>query len=344
MDSQFYDSALKRLNSLAKPPGSLGKLEELSARLSHIQQTTTPKADKIKVCVFAGDHGIAREEAVSPYPPNVTALMVKTFLAEKAAINSIASSTDVSLEVIDCGVEGLSTYSPKDYKIEFNNTHRASNPTKNIKNSPAMSQAELKNAMQAGQDAAQRLVAGGYDIAAAGEMGIGNTSSATAIFCSLLNEKASRLAGSGTGLTPEGVANKAKIIQKACDRVSYETNPYEILRQLGGYEIAAITQFFIELSKHNIPILLDGFIATSAALVAIAIDPEVKQFLIPATVSGEQAHRFILEKMDLQESILDMGLRLGEGTGACLAAPILRAACCMQNNMATLQDVLDGNI
>jgi nicotinate-nucleotide--dimethylbenzimidazole phosphoribosyltransferase len=341
----YLESATEKLNSLAKPPGSLGHLEQIATTIAKCQETLDPSADKIRVSIFAGDHGVAREEKVSPYPPSVTSLMVKTFLAGKAAISSIAKANNVELEVINCGVEGLSKETSSnlgDIKIFYEAL--ADSPTKNLRKMSALSEEELSNAIQAGKNAAARVVTDKVDIAGAGEMGIGNTTAATAIFCKLLNLNPLDITGPGTGLDKNGISEKINVVSDAIERTSSSLTPWEVAKELGGFEIVAMASYFLELKKNKVPILLDGFITTAAAAVAMKVDPALKDYLIVTTVSGEPAHKLILEKLGLGKSIFNLGLRLGEGTGACLAASTVRSACNVINQMATLSDVLEGNL
>lgn len=340
----FFEKAQTKIDQLAKPPGSLGSLEKIAAMVARGQKSEKPSAEKIRVSVFAGDHGVARAESVSPYPPTVTGLMVKTFLAGKAAINTIAVANGIEVEVINCGVEGVSKEENSTKSVKIHHVDSLDGPTANLKETSAMTATQLESALEGGRKAALRAKEDGVDIAAAGEMGIGNTTPATALFCKFLSLSPSQITGPGTGLDAKGVMQKAEVISAALERITDVEDPKEILMQVGGFEIASMAGFFIELSSLSIPVLLDGFIATAAACAAIKIDPSVQDNFIPATKSAEPAHANILKLMGMPEPILDLSLRLGEGTGACLAAPIVRASCSMMNNMASLNDVLEGKI
>lgn len=340
----FFENAETKLDSLAKPPKSLGGLEDIAIALCQSQKTETPSADKARISVFAGDHGVARQEKVSPYPPSVTALMVKTFLAGKAAINSIASSNQVDVEVINCGVEGLddTVKSSGDVKIFYGAS--LNGPTKNLKIEDAMTSAEIDVALTAGRQAAKRAVEDGITVVGAGEMGIGNTTAATAIFCKLFNLDPHEITGPGTGLDRDGINLKAKVIAEALERTASLKEPLDILKAVGGFEIAAMTGFYLEAAESNLTILLDGFITTSAFAIALALNPSLKESVIVTTVSGEPSHRQVLSIMGLGAPVFDLGLRLGEGTGACLSVPVVKSACSVINNMATLTEVLEGRI
>ena len=341
----FREEATEKLDGLAKPPKSLGHLEEIAIQIAECQKTLNPSAKKIRLCIFAGDHGVAREEKVSPYPPSVTALMVKTFLAGKAAISSIANANNVELEVINCGVENFSGFENNgESKASYHDSKIDCAPTNNIRKQPAMSDEQLAKAIDAGKKAALRALESDVKIVGAGEMGIGNTTSATAIFCKLYNIPAADITGPGTGLDQRGIVEKTQVIHDAISRTAKNLTPWEVGKELGGFEIVAMTAYYLELKKHNIPILLDGFITTASAALAIEIDPSIKPYFIVSTISGEPAHRKILKHLGLEKSIFDLGLRLGEGTGACLAAGIIRSACEVINKMATLNDVLENNI
>lgn len=341
----IFTNVSEKISKLAKPLGSLGNLEYYAAKIAQIQQTETPSITKSRITVFAGDHGVARQEKVSAYPPSVTALMVKTFKTGKAAINQIAEANGVDLEVMNCGVEGLNqdeTLKPTGVSCYYEAA--TDGPTQNLKTDSAMTTQQLESCMTAGRNAARRAQQDNVSIAGAGEMGIGNTTSATAIFAQTLGLNPNEITGPGAGLDEKGIMEKMAVIQEALIRTKNVRDPLEILRELGGFEIAAMTGYFLELTRAGIPILLDGFITTSAALIAMRIDPKVGDNLIVSTVSGEPAHRLILAKMNLHNPVFDMSLRLGEGTGACLAVPVMRSACNILNGMATLDDVLQGNL
>ncbi len=341
----LFESASDKLNNLAKPPKSLGRLEYLAAKVAACQNTMNPNIRSARISVFAGDHGVARSETISPYPPSVTGLMFQTFKAGKAAINSIALANNVDVEIINCGVEGLTkgeTLMPS--KVPAFYDALIDGPTKNLRIEPALSDKALETAMSAGSNAASRAITDNMSVVGAGDMGIGNTTSATAIFSKLLNLNPQDITGPGTGLDHVGIQHKANIIREAVERIGDIHDPIEVLRQMGGFEIAAMTGFFLAVSKADIPILLDGFITTAAALVAIKIDPSVKEKLITSSISGEPAHRMILEEIGLPKPVFDLGLKLGEGTAACLAVPVLRAACHLINNTATLDEVLKGQL
>ncbi|MCH2175082.1 MAG: nicotinate-nucleotide--dimethylbenzimidazole phosphoribosyltransferase [Lentisphaeria bacterium] len=341
----YFDTACDKMSNLAKPIGSLGDLEYFAAKIAQCQKTNTPQIDKARVSVFAGDHGIANAECISPFPSSVTSLMLKTFKAGKATINSIAMANDVEVEVINCGVQGLNKESTL-FNSKIKSYYEASvdGPTGNLKLEAALTEDGLKQSIQAGKNAALRAVEDHVSICGAGEMGIGNTTSATAIFAKLLNLDPFQITGPGAGLDQEGVHRKTIIIQEALLRIKSVHEPLEVLKEVGGFEIAAMTGFFIELTKHGIPILLDGFITTAAACVAIKVDKNVKENLIVSSISGEPAHEMLLKKLGLEFPVFRLGLRLGEGTGACLAVPVIKAACYVLNHTASLDEVLEGKL
>ena len=308
-DRTAAEAARRRDRELTKPAGALGRLEDLAAFLAAWQGRHPPRLERVRVAVFAGWHGVARQ-GVSAYPAEVTAQMVANFRAGGAAINQLAALAGAELAV-EAVFEGV--------------------PTEDFTQGPAMTPDTLAASLAAGAAQAEP----GLDLLAVGEMGIANTSAASAIAAALYREPATAWAGPGTGLEPAGVARKAEVIQRALDlHADALADPLEVLRRLGGHEIAAMTGAILAARRSRVPVLLDGFTATVAAAVLHALSPDATAHCLSGHRSAEPAHRRLLERLGL-EPLLDLGLRLGEASGAALAIPLLRAAVACHNGMAT---------
>lgn len=328
VDPALAKRALEHQAQLTKPPGSLGGLEEVAVRLSALQGRDRPSADRVHVTVFAADHGVAHE-GVSAFPQEVTAQMLDNFVRGGAAISVMSRYLGAALEIVDVGTlaDGAGRPGVQD--------HRVGEGTGNIRIQDAMSEAQLAGSLQAGREAAERAVEAGSDLFIGGDMGIANTTSATALACALLKADPMALAGPGTGLNPAGVRHKAEVVQDALDRrTGVGDQPLEALRCLGGFEIAALAGAFVRAAQLGLPVLVDGFIATAAALVAVGHDREVGSWLLFSHRSSEPGHGGMLKAMEARP-LLDLSLRLGEGSGAAAAVPLLRLACTLHNEMAT---------
>ncbi|GBD42118.1 Nicotinate-nucleotide--dimethylbenzimidazole phosphoribosyltransferase [bacterium HR39] len=270
-----------------------------------------PKLERVRICVFAGNHGVA-ERGVSAYPASVTAQMVANFEAGGAAINQLARTFEAELVVRALDLD---------------------RPTRDFTRAPAMEEDELLEAVRAGMDA----VDPGLDLVIGGEMGIGNTTSAAAILAALSGEPAGRMVGPGTGLDPEGVARKARVVAEALERHRGALgDPLEVLRRLGGREIAALFGLMLGARLVRIPVLLDGYVTTAAAAVLHALHPEGLAHVLAGHRSAEPAHALALERLGLVP-LLDLGMRLGEGSGAALALGVVRAAVACHAGMATFE-------
>lgn len=335
LNASYHERALERQSQLTKPPGSLGILEEIAIHLANLQQKDKPSVDRIAISVFAADHGVV-EEGVSAFPQEVTAQMVLNFLSGGAAISVLANQLDATLEVIDVGILNAL---PEQAGLII---QRAGDGTANSSKEPAMSQKQLEIAFQAGFDAIERAVKNNAQLFIGGEMGIGNTTSAAALYCALLDLTPEQATGAGTGLDAFGIQHKVQVVQhvinmhKAC-----ENNPIEWLRCVGGFEVAALTGAYIHAAQSGLPVLVDGFISSVAALCAARIKPEISEWLFFSHVSAEQGHRLVLEQLlesFNQTPLLDLGMRLGEGSGAAVAVPLLRSACALHNEMATFAE------
>jgi nicotinate-nucleotide--dimethylbenzimidazole phosphoribosyltransferase len=285
--------------------------------------------DKPWITVFAGDHGVVAE-SVSAFPQVVTAEMVRNFARGGAAISVLAREWDARLEVINVGTAQPLEELPGVVEA------RVGPGTANFVHEPAMTVDQLHEALTAGHDAAERAAINGARLFIGGEMGIGNTTSAAAIACSLLGLPAAQLAGPGTGLDAAGVSRKALVIERAVAHHRSD-QPLIALQRLGGFEIAALAGAYLRCGQMGLPALVDGFITTTAALVAVRLRPELAAWLFYSHRSAEPGHRRLLDALEAQP-LLDLGMRLGEGSGAAIAMPILRAAAALHAGMATFAE------
>ncbi|MDG4598207.1 MAG: nicotinate-nucleotide--dimethylbenzimidazole phosphoribosyltransferase [Candidatus Contendobacter sp.] len=329
LDAAVLAAARERQAQLTKPPGSLGRLEELGVTLAAMQGVQRPRVDKVWITVFAGDHGVVAE-GVSAFPQIVTAEMVRNFARGGAAISVLARTWDARLEVVNVG-----TVRPLE-ELPGVLDARVGPGTANFVREPAMTVDQLRDALMAGHDAAERAAINGARLFIGGEMGIGNTTSAAAIACSLLGLPAARLAGPGTGLDAAGVARKALVIERALAHQRSD-QPLIALQRLGGFEIAALAGAYLRCGQLGLPALVDGFIATAAALVAVRLRPELAAWLFYSHCSAEPGHRQLMDALAVKP-LLDLSMRLGEGSGAAVAMPILRAAAALHADMATFAE------
>ena len=328
-DTDYYKKALNRQAQLTKPLGSLGLLEDIAVRLAAMQQTERPGIDRVWVSVFAADHGIA-EEAVSAFPQAVTAEMVKNFANAGAAVNVLSRFVNADFEVIDVGLIKA---------VDSTNViaERAGNGTANFARQAAMTEKQMQTALTVGKSAVKRALKQGTQLFIGGEMGIANTTSASACAVALTGLSVDQLTGAGTGLSNEAIQHKAKVIKNAISlhQPLLET-PLKVLQYLGGYEISALVGAYIYAAQQGLPVLIDGFIASVAALLAVKINPEVQAWFFYAHCSQEKGHQLILKQLQARP-ILDLNMRLGEGSGAVAAVPLLQMACRLHNEMATFE-------
>ena len=322
--------ARERQGQLTKPAGSLGRLEALAVDLAALQHTDTPAADRISIAVFAADHGVCAED-ISAFPQAVTGQMIANFVAGGAAISVMARHLQARLDVINLGT---ATPAPASDGVIDDSIAAG---TANLAREAAMSSAQLEQALAAGDRAAQRAADQNAQLFIGGEMGIGNTTSATAVACALLAEPAVTLAGPGTGLDADGVSHKATVIERALARHGDNREPLAVLASLGGFEIAALTGAMIGCAVRGIPVLVDGFIVTVAALAAVRLRPELRDWLLFGHHSREPGHTRLLDALNA-EPVLNLSMRLGEGSGAAVAVPVIRSACALHNGMATFAD------
>jgi nicotinate-nucleotide--dimethylbenzimidazole phosphoribosyltransferase len=326
-DPTAATAASLRLDRLTKPPGSLGILETLIVRLAAATGQFCPMFTAPVVLVAAGDHGVVAE-GVSPYPQDVTAQMVQNFLHGGAAINALAANAGARVVVVDAGVIGAIAEHPELRRVAI---RRGAG---NILREPAMTHDEAIALILAGAQIIDAEAAQGLDILAIGEMGIGNSTAAACLTSVCCNATPDLVTGRGTGLDDAGLAHKRTVVAAALDRSGPPSDPLTILAELGGLELALLCGALLAAAARRIPIVLDGYIATSAALVANALAPNLQPYLIAGHCSTEPGHRIALTHLGLQP-LLDLGMRLGEGSGAALALPIIFGACRVMRDMAT---------
>lgn len=324
-----------RIDGKAKPPGSLGRIEDLAIRLGMIWHPAEPRAGAGMLLVFAGDHGLT-QDGVSQYSSEVTAAMVRTFLAGRATANAFAAAAGIGIRVIDMGVAADLPDHPALVRAKVRRG------TRNAAREPAMSPDEAAAALRRGCDLAIEAIRGGADCIAIGEMGIGNSASAALLLHRLAPAGLDLCIGLGAGQDDAGLARKRAALERAAAR-SDATAPFEVLCEFGGLEIAGMAGAAIGAASESRPVIVDGFISSAAALLAIRLCPAVREYCIFAHRSSERGHGILLDALDA-EPLLDLALRLGEGTGAVLAVPLVRAAARLLSDVATLDDVLSGKI
>jgi nicotinate-nucleotide--dimethylbenzimidazole phosphoribosyltransferase len=323
------DAIQTHLDDLTKPLGSLGTLESLATTFCRARGTATPALPTKRIVCFGGDHGVVAE-GISAFPAEVTPQMVMNMLSGGAAINVLARNADSDLLIVDMGVND-----PLDAAPESLRRCKVRPGTDNIAVGPAMSQEEAQTALAAGIEIANEAASDGITLLGTGDMGIGNTTPSTALYCALLGLQPTDITGRGTGLDDAGVSHKAEVIAKALAVNSERlTTPLSTLAAVGGFEIAGIAGLILGGAANRIPVVVDGFISTAGAVVALAMCPAVKDYLFFSHMSQEQGHACILDKLSVSP-ILDLGLRLGEGTGGALAMGVIDAAIRIYNEMAT---------
>jgi nicotinate-nucleotide--dimethylbenzimidazole phosphoribosyltransferase len=333
LDADLAQALRARIDGLAKPPGSLGRLESLAVQVGLIQGRLDPQVGRVGAFVFAGDHGINGEGA-SAYPSAVTTAMVATFLKGAASVNALARACEVEVTVVDAGVDA--EIAPHPLLLD----RKVRRGTRNAAVEPALTAEETALALQHGVEIGQAAAADGLDALILGEMGIGNTTAAALLMHRLAPAPLNDCIGVGAGHSPEGLAKKQALAARAAARV--ETNDaFEALRQFGGLEIAMMAGALLGAASARKVVIVDGFIATAAALVAVRMQPAARDFCVFAHAGAENGHRRLLEALQA-EPLLALDLRLGEGTGGILAAPLVRAAARLVSETASLQSVLDA--
>ncbi len=326
VDSEAMEKARERQDDLTKPRGSLGKLEEISIKLAGIQGNAIPEIKNKVIFTFAGDHGIV-EEGISAYPSEVTKQMVLNFLNGGAAINVLARHVNARVVVADLGVSG-------DIEAPELIVKKVGYGTKNFVREPAMTRAQAVEAIEAGIEIFNKQFRGA-ELIALGDMGIGNTTSSSAICSAITGRAPEEVTGRGTGIGEEAYRKKVTIIRKALELHKPEgRDAIDVLSKVGGFEIAGLAGVTLAAASNRVAVVSDGFISTTGALIAHTLNPDVSDYIFAAHRSVEKGHEIILEHMKL-EPILDLNLRLGEGTGAALAMSIIEAGVKILREMAT---------
>lgn len=337
-DAAARDAAQDRLDGLVKPLGSLGRLEELAAWLSAAHGEVPPRPiDDVRVVVFAGDHGVTTSQ-VSAYPAEITAAMVRVFLSGVSGVNVLARQTGARVRVVDIGVDADLDDVPAEVLA-----HKIRRGSGSIDAEDALAPGEAARAFAAGRAIADAECDGGADLLIPGDMGIGNTTVASALVAVALGVPAAEVVGTGTGVDEDGRARKVAVVEAALARAGERAGePFELLTALGSACAAATAGFLIQGAVRGVPVLLDGVFSCAAAVVAAAIAPDAVQWWLAGHRSTEPSQAFALKSLGL-EPILDLGLRLGEGSGAVQAVPTLRAARAIIAEMGSLADIAPGS-
>lgn len=335
---KFYEIAERRLNRLIKPVGSLGRLEEFTKDIIAITGKERPQLHNKFICVFAGDHGVV-EEGVSLFKQDVTVQMVKNFLSGGAAINAIANSVGANVIVVDAGMSAdLKVLASEAFSsgIFINEKVRAG--TNNIFKNRAMDYSDAVMSLIKGIEISDIVKGKGVDICATGDMGIGNTTSASAITCFYSKKSPKLVCGRGTGVNAKIIDRKAKIIEKAIRMNILDGNdPIDVLAAVGGLEIGEIAGFILGCAVNRVPVVVDGFISTAAALIALNINSDVRHYMFLGHLSKEKGHKAAVDLIN-KTPILDLSMRLGEGTGAAIAMKVIEIALDAYNNMLTFDE------
>jgi nicotinate-nucleotide--dimethylbenzimidazole phosphoribosyltransferase len=320
--------AQRRLDEKTKPRGSLGELEAVVVRIASIRGTTQLERPRPALVVAAGDHGVA-SEGVSAYPQEVTRQMVANLIAGNAAVNVLAREFGTAFYLIDAGVAGPPT--------EGVRALRLGSGTANLAVGPALSREQALAGVEAGISTAKQLARDGFDVLAIGDMGIGNTTSASALCAALLPAEPASVCGRGTGIDDATLAHKVEVVTRALEiNAPDPADPVGVLAALGGFEIAVLTGVCLGAAAVSVPVVLDGFVTGAAALVAARLQPHSAQSMIASHRSPEPGHALVLAELGLRP-LLDLGLRLGEGSGAALALPLLKAGLALLTDMATFE-------
>lgn len=331
VNGEWSDIAQKHLDNLTKPIGSLGRLEEFARRLVAITETNMPSLDKKVIFTFAGDHGVA-DEGVSAFPKEVTPQMVLNFLNGGAGINVLARHAGAEVVVVDIGVDF-------DFKgAEGLVSKKVVSGTMNMRKGPAMTKNEAEKCINTGIELANEYAGKGYKIFGTGEMGIANTTPSSAIASVLTGKPVPEVTGRGTGISDSALYNKIKVINDAISINKPDPeDPIDLLAKIGGAEIGGIAGLIIGAAANKIPVVIDGFISTAGALIAYFLEPKTRDYMFAAHTSVEIGHNAMLEKMGLKP-ILNLDLRLGEGTGAALAMLVIEAGLKIYKEMATFSE------
>lgn len=331
VNEEWYAAAQKRLDNLTKPPGSLGRLEEFARKLVAITENRTPLLDKKVVFTFAGDHGVTAE-GVSAYPKEVTPQMVLNFIRGGAGINVLARHAGAAVIVVDIGVDH--DFDETDGLIRL----KVVRGTKNFAKGPAMTRDEAVRCLEVGIEIANGYAKKGYKLFGTGDMGIGNTTPSSAIASVLTGNSVSMVTGKGTGISDESLRKKVRVIEDAIRLNRPDPkDALDVLSKVGGAEIGGIAGIVLGAAANRVPVVIDGFISTAGALIAYCLEPKTKDYMFAAHNSVEVGHKAMLDKMGLKP-ILDLDLRLGEGTGAALAMLLIEAGLKIYREMATFSE------
>jgi nicotinate-nucleotide--dimethylbenzimidazole phosphoribosyltransferase len=330
LDQQAMEAARMRQQELTKPAGSLGRLEEIAIQIAGITGQPKPEIKRKAVIVMAGDHGVTAE-GVSAYPAEVTPQMVHNFLHDGAAINALAKFAGASVIIVDIGVAA-------DMAHPELISRKVAYGTANMAKGAAMTREQMIEAISAGIDVFEAQFERGIDLVATGDMGIGNTTASSAIAAALLGEPVALVTGRGTGINDEQLAHKIAVIEKALEQNRPDPrDPFDVLMKVGGFEIAGLVGVIMAAAARRVPVVIDGLISGAAALLAVEMQPLIRDYLFAGHRSVEQGHRLMLEHLQLTP-LLELNLRLGEGTGAVLAMSIIEAALRTHNEMATFAE------
>lgn len=338
-DEGALKAAEERQANLAKPPGALGKLEDISIKFAGITGRVINRIRKSAVVIFSADNGVV-EEGVTPTPQSVTAAQTMNFMRRSTGVGALAKTFDTDLCVIDMGIKDpipTGMYSDEMFQYEekiINRKIRRS--TWNLAKGPAMTREEAIVAMNAGIEAAELMKARGYDIVGAGEMGIGNTTTSACVLSALTGASEDITVGRGGGLNDEGFLRKKEIVREKGLETEYE-DVIDILANVGGFDICAMTGFYLGAAKNKLPIVIDGYISAVAALAAYKIQPVVKEYMFASHISKEPGYVAAVEAMDMT-AMLDLGMRLGEGSGCVLAFEVIKGALGVMSYMATYDE------
>ena len=342
INEKVKTEAQDRQGMLTKPPGSLGRLEDVAITLASLYGDNKPEIKQPLITIFAGDHGVVAQ-GVSAFPQAVTVEMIRNFVKGGAAISVLAKVNQADLKVVNCGTA---------FEVDFADDYDAlldkqvAAGTADLSQQSAMTPEQLEQALCIGQQVVEQGKKDGVDLFIAGEMGIGNTTPAAALGCAYLkghsiNDQlisAANMTGRGTGIDDAALANKVNVIERALTRLKLDDlSAIEILQELGGFEIAAIAGAYIRCAQLGIPVLVDGFITTAGALAACKMNPQVQDWLLFSHQSEEQGHQLMLDALKAKP-LVQLGLRLGEGSGAATVLPLLRQACALHNEMATFAE------
>lgn len=334
-DQAILERLNHKINHKTKPIGALGRLEEIALKIGVIQQSLSPKLTKPTIAVFAADHGIAADGVVNPFPQEVTWQMVYNFLDGGAAINVFAKQHNIDVEIIDAGVKYDFNNHPQliDAKVDLG--------TKNYLYEPAMSNEQLIECIDKGAKITTKIYSDGTNIIGFGEMGIGNTSAASLLMSALMDIAIEDCVGKGTGLDNEGVLKKKAVLKQVVNKYQV-ASAEEILKTFGGFEIAMMVGAMLQAAELKMTLLIDGFIVTAALLVASKMNPEILHYCIFGHTSEEQGHQKLLAQLKAKP-LLNLGMRLGEGTGAAIAFPLIQSSVNFLNEMASFEDAQVSN-